>query len=655
MSRTYTKKSEYWNNRKIGSAPIIQEAQAAPMADLEYSFDDKEHYSQASCDTNTSRSMRGPNGSTEISQTEKFRNINATQLPFALEGGGTYSISDILMTVYRAYFNVQVIRNYINMMADFSKSTLHINCSNRAVKDFFYQWFDVIKIEDLMSEYFLEYYRSGNVFLYKFNGKIQERDFETLKASFGSKKDTLPIRYILLNPMQVQLQNGPGFRNNWVKALSKFEVARLKDPQTPEDKQILNDLPEATKQLIKSGGQFNYVYIPLDTSRLYYIFYKKQNYEPFAVPPIYGVLNDVEWKLDLKRMDLALSKTIEQVILLVTTGDKPDQYSKGTNPKNLERLQNIFKNQSIGRVLVGDYSTKAQWVIPDLKELLGKEKYERVDQDIKDGLQYMFFGGDKFANASIKVKMFMEALREGRDAFLNKFLIPEAIKIVEAMNFKHLPTFEFEDIKLEDNALMNKVYLQMAQLGLLTQEETINAIETGILPTAEESKINQAQYIKDRDNGLYFPLIGGSDKGDESANNGRPAGSKAPQLTKKVSPIGTKASMKEEKFSVTSIIDMLSKGEKVKESIAKVAKKKWKIKKISEAQESVIESLAKSIILNEQETNWETSAEKYFSNPTGISKECNASLDDIAIKYDVDGWTSVILYKSMILDDVKKD
>ncbi len=73
-------------------------------------------------------------------------------------------------------------------------------------------------------------------------------------------------------------------------------------------------------------------------------------------------------------MDMALSKTIEQVILLVTTGDKPDQWQKGTNPRNLERLQSIFKNQTIGRVLVADYSTKAQWVIPDLKELLGNAK-----------------------------------------------------------------------------------------------------------------------------------------------------------------------------------------------------------------------------------------------------------------------------------------
>lgn len=662
MSRSYTKKNlAYWNSRTVPTQ-TAQIAEAKPMTELEYSFDDRPHYTEGSCDTGYSRSYRDIGTTPAITDIEKYKNIKSLDIPFYLENGN-YSVSQALESVYRCFFGIQIIRNYVNMMADFSKSPLHVRCENKTVENFFETWLNRIDVDKLMAEYFMEYYRSGNVFIYKFNGKIKQRDFESLKASLGSKSDTLPIRYIVLNPMQVQLQYGPGFRNNWIKVLSKFELARLKDPQTPEDKQIFDSLPEANKQIIKNGGQFNYIYIPLDTSRLYYVFYKKQNYEPFAVPPLYGLLNDIEHKLELKRMDMALARTIEQVILLVTTGDKPDQYSKGTNPKNLERLQSIFKNQTIGRVLVADYSTKAQWVIPDLKELLGGAKYERVNQDIKDGLQYMFFGGDKFANASIKLKMFIGALKEGRDLFLREFLIPEATKIVESMGFKNMPEFKFEEVDLQDEALMNKIYIQMAQMGLLDPDELNTAIETGILPTKEESLEHQKEYIKNRKNSLYTPLLGGNDMAqtEESKNSGsnsfngqqggRPTGSGTPIKNKKISPIGTKASEdRGQKFSVSKIIDNLKSADFLKEEVAKAAKKKWKIKKINETQDLAIEAIAKGIFLNEDVEKWQESVAQYLDKPKEINEEINKSLDNISIEYDVDNWISMILFKSEIKD-----
>ena len=38
------------------------------------------------------------------------------------------------------------------------------------------------------------------------------------------------------------------------------------------------------------------VTIPLNTDRLVAVFYKKQDYEPFAVPMGYPVLEDINWK-----------------------------------------------------------------------------------------------------------------------------------------------------------------------------------------------------------------------------------------------------------------------------------------------------------------------------------------------------------------------
>jgi hypothetical protein len=268
---------------------------------------------------------------------------------------------------------------------------------------------------------------------------------------------------------------------------------------------------------------------------------------------------------------------------------------------------------------------------------------------------------DAFANASIKVKMFIEALKEGRDLFLNSFLMPEVKKIAEAMNFKNLPEIKFEDISLQDKALMNKIYIQMAQLGLLTPDELTNAIDTGMLPNKLDSIENQKEFVKNRREGLYTPMLGGNDmskkeEGNDTGSNsfngqqgGRPSGTGTPKITNKVSPIGTKASdNKEDKFGVNKIIEILKKTNDIKDSVAKLAKKKWKIKSFNEIQESAIEAIAKSIILNEEEDKWLEVCAEYLIKPKEIDKEILAKLDDISISYDVDSWVSMVLFKSKL-------
>lgn len=642
MSRKYTKKKlDYWVNRKVHAQP---QSNINLQTDNTYGgeFSEDGHYSAlAACGggDSASRTFRGNNAPT-IEATNRYKNIRDGIVPFE-ESGGLQSIATALDAVYRAYFNVQILRNCINMMVDFSSSPLHVRTSNKTVKKFFEDWFEAINLPQLLSEYFLEYYRTGNVFLYKFSGKVQDGDFEKLKEAFAAKEPIIPIKYIVLNPMQVGLQHGIGFSKNYVKILSNFEIERLKYPKTPEDQQVFDSLPPAEQKRIKSGSSFNDIYIPLDPDRLFYVFYKKQNYEPFAIPPTYGILNDIEWKLELKKMDLTLSRTIEQVILLVTAGAPADQYNKGLNQKHLEKLQSIFKNQTIGRVLVADYTTKAEWVIPDLKELLGPEKYDRVDKDIKEGLQYMFFGDEKFANATIKIKVFIETLKEGRKAFLNNFLIPEAKKVGLNMNFKNLPKFEFEEINLQDEALMNKIYVQMAQLGLLTPDELNNALTTGILPTKEISETNQAEYKTQRKNDLYVPLLGGSEKQDEA---GRPGGSKAPQTTKKVGPIGTTSA----KFGVTKIAENMMNMQKIRDALVKAAKKKWKIKELSESQNLVMDTLAKAILVNEKQEDYVKSSAAYLAKPVPVNDEIQKKIDEICVEYDVDSSIASVLYKSSI-------
>ncbi len=660
MARPYKKTSSYWSQpRKVDSLvnniPAIKQA---PDPELMPAFAGEEnHYSaQANCGGSPNNSAYRNQMSPTVTPGAgaPFPLLSAGLVPFQMigqggngfaGGNGSYSMAGPIGISMQAYWNTAIVRNSIDMMVNYSVSPLKIRTENATVKNFFTNWFQAINLNSFQAQYFLEYYRSGNVFIYKFNGKIQDDDFEKMTQAFSAKKAIIPIRYIILNPLQVFLQTGANTPNSYVRALSPFEITRLANPQTPEDKEVFDQLPESTKKSIKSGGNWVFVTIPLDPKRLYYTFYKKQDYEPLAVPMIFPVLNDIEFKLLLKKMDMSLASTMEQVILLITTGQKADQYQAATGKKSLEALQNLFQNQSIGRVLVADHTTKGEWLIPDLKELLGYEKYTRVDADIKEGLQYMFFGEEKFANAAIKAQIFIESLKEGRRLFLENFLMPEVRKICEIMNFKHIPTLEFEDIQLQDQALMAKLYYQMGQLGLLTASETVEAIQTGYLPDEEESVTNQTEYKKLRDKGLYEPLLGKPQDGGA----GSPGGKTGPVKKAVKTPIGqTKADWK---ISPSVLADNLLKMNNLRDNVEKSLLKKFKIKNLNDAQKNVAQSIAKSIIINESDDKtWKTSIASYLEKPKEIGKEITDELTDIAVEFDIGLWDAVLMRKSKNVD-----
>lgn len=683
--RTYTKRSDYWSqprkqvlhSQSITPAVDVAPVRSAPQpTDVDYQWDGQSHFTAlAACGGGDSTTSYRDTSAPTLRETTRYKNIREGILPFdvaggGVNGGGGYSVSGAIGLVTQAYFNVAILRNAINLLQDFSVSKLHIKSANATVKRFFTNWFDSINLYDLMAQFFLEYYRSGNVFLYKFEGRIPEDQFNRLKIAISAKTPVLPIRYIILNPMQVYLQSGV-LPNSYIfsKMLSTFEIARLRNPQTEEDKLVLRSFPKYIQDQIKNYTGMQYIYAPLDQKRLYYAFYRKQDYEPLAVPMAFPVLNDIEYKLELKRMDMALARTIEHAMLLVTTGAKADEYNPGLNPRNVAALQNIFKNQTIGRVLVADYSTEAKWVMPDLKDLLGSAKYEQVNKDIIEGLQYMFFGEEKFANASIKAKIFIEGLREGRRAFLQNFLMPEVKKVCEAMNFKNVPELEFEEINIQDNTARDRMFYQMASIGLLTPEQLNEALETGVLPDATESVEKQKEYKELRDKGLYFPLVGGTplldDKGQavtpagggpkpvagkSPSGGGRPAGGGGAKMpNRKPGQIGVKKG-----FSQKAIVESVARMNDLESSVGAALAKRYKVKgELTDGQKDVATAMTKAIIVNEPEDKWKEAIATYVKAPKDVPIEVAAELDNLCIEYDVDPWIAIILWRSKT--DIESD
>ena len=588
------------------------------------------------------------NASSTIERTDRFTNIDKGIIPFRysnyVNNLSTLDVRDAIILCQKAYYNVAVFRNTIDLMSEFSSSPIYLTGGSQKAREFFQAYFKKINLASFQDQFFREYYRSGNVFTYRFDTSLTNEQLLKITQTFGSKLKSiaengsvkLPARYTIVNPSDVYVGGAVNYAFNiYYKLLSDYELERLRDPKTDEDIEVYDALPEDIKQKIKSKNN-SYILVPLDKTKLAAVFYKKQDYEPLSIPMGFPVLDDINWKLEMKKMDMAVTRTMQQAVLLVTMGTDPEK--GGVNQKNLQAMQALFENQSVGRVLIADYTTKAEFVIPDIGNLIGPQKYEVVDRDIQIGLNNILIGSEKFANQSIKVQVFIQRLKQAREVFINEFLIPEIRRMSKDLGFKNFPTPSFQDIDIKDDVQYSRIYNRLVELGVLTPEEGLNAIETGILPSAEESLNSQRKFKELRDEGLYQPIIGGS----ASGSTGRPSGSTGiPQSTKNTKPIGSKAS-----FSIIKIKENIIASQDLEEEVKSAVRKKFNVKKLSNQQKQDGEKISEIIIANESPENWKSKIEEYIEKPFDKNQDQINSIQEIATEHQVTNYIASLLYHS---------
>ena len=133
------------------------------------------------------------------------------------------------MLCQKAYYNFSTFRNTIDLMTEFSLNKLYLRGGSKKSKAFFHALFEKVNIWDLQDRFFREYYRSGNVFLYRFDAKIREEDLNKMTQTFGvsklNKEYVIPVRYCILNPADIHVGGNISFAaNKYYKQLSGYEL-----------------------------------------------------------------------------------------------------------------------------------------------------------------------------------------------------------------------------------------------------------------------------------------------------------------------------------------------------------------------------------------------------------------------------------------------
>ena len=630
--RRYTKRSDYWSKFKEQQEKSFANTAFASgdtykpelLGESFYNYEAKA-YARAGGPANSTTTRR--NNIAIAPKSFKYANIRAGMLPYEYGIDGV-SVRDAIELTQKAYANIAVFRNAVDMMADFSNSTLYLEGGSVKSRAFIDAWLKKIKIWSLKDQFFREFYRSGNVFLYTIEGKINVEDFSKVR-NFGItlKTNKLPVRYILLNPFDVVAKRATSFDVGlYAKVLSEYEAERLKNPKTDEDKEIYEALDVEIKKKIKNNSwSLSGMRVDLDPKRLKYSFYKKQDYEPFAVPFGFPVLDDIEFKMEMKKIDQSICRTIENVVLMITMGTTPDK--GGVNPRNIRAMQSLFQNQSVGRILVSDYTTKAEFIIPDIQKVIGPSKYEVVNQDIKEGLQNIILNQEKFASTEIKAQMFLQRLKESRDAFLNNFLQPEIKQICKDFGFKKAPAAKFETIDLQDQAQVQRVITRMMELGILPPSEGIKVIETGVFPNQKELEVAQEKFVEGARLLEKRREYEGKKNAARSASlPGRPPGAKTLAATT---------------YSVSAIKDIADETSNLYSSLISEARKVFNKKRLSKSQKDMLERVCESVVVAKDKKDW-----------LEVGKACMIKLSplpqvlEISAEHELDDYAAAILHHS---------
>jgi hypothetical protein len=634
MARTYTKKSPYWSQF---SQPQPAPTQNVATASWEPVSAGNPFYTSSStvlaniakasiagrtsADSNATTGRR-INSAALVGVPDRFAAIRAGMLPYVYSPtSDCVDVRDAIELCQKAYANVAIFANAIDLMSEFANTELYFEAGTKKAKKFFEAWLKRIKIWKVCDQYFREYYRSGNVFIYRVDGAFDERDYRRLIQVYGAEdsiegKNNVPLKYIFLNPYNVVAKASTTFGNDQYELiLSKYDLLRLANPQTEDDKKIAESLPKEAKEAVqKKTWQSNGIRIKLDPAQLVSSFYKRQDYEPFAIPFGYRVLDDINAKLEMKKMDQAVLRTAENMILLITMGAKPDE--GGINPANLTAMQNLFKNESVGRTLVSDWTTKAEFIIPDLQKVLGPAKYETLNKDIAEGLQNVIIGEEKYGNTQTKVQVFLEKLREARNTFLNDFLQPEINRIAKNLGMQSPPKVAFKVTDAKDPTQMWRVVTRMMELGLISEKQGLDAIRTGVFPdpSSEEFAAEQEDFVKRRRKGECNPLSPAPvlppllDPNTKYSIDNQKTAETAPPKAKSKSTMrqsGRPRDSKTAKASVEDIKSIVYETENLLSFIKAKIREKHGLETLNDFQNQAAESLMQSVVCASVKEDWQ--------------------------------------------------
>jgi len=398
-----------------------------------------------------------------------------------------------------AYEKVGIVRNVIDLMGDFGCQGINIVHENKSVEKFFKQWFKKVDGKERSERFLNNLYKTGQVFVYRSYANITPEIKKYMRSMANDIRLELPVtlenvvpwRYNFFNPLNLDMKNGSinlflGRKNYELSTNTFFD--NFKDGSVPA--KIMETLPPNVKNAIKSGQRK----IELDPDRLSVHYYKKDDWQQWAYPLTYAILDDIIMLEKMKLADLSALDGAISNIRLWTVGSLDHKILP--NKAVINKLRNILASNVGGGTMELVWGPELSYTESNSQvyKFLGSEKYQSVLNSIYAGLgvppTLTGIAGQSggFTNNFISLKTLVERLQYGRDQ-LTKFWEKEIEFVRKSMGFRKSAHVVYDQMSLSDESSEKQLLIQLADRDIISHETVLERFKE--IPVVEKVRLNR--------------------------------------------------------------------------------------------------------------------------------------------------------------------
>ena len=312
-------------------------------------------------------------------------------------------------------------------------------------------------------------------------------------------RNVIPFRYNFFNPMSVNMKNSglSLFVGSKKFSISNSVISDVyKKGQIPQE--ILKTLPPAARRSIENGDKE----IPLEPDRLSVHYYKKDDWQVWANPMIYAILDDIIMLEKMRLADLSALDGAISNIRLWTLGSLDHKILP--NKAAINKLRDILASNAGGGTMELVWGPELSYTESNSQvyKFLGSEKYNSVLNSIYAGLGVpptltgMAGNGGGFTNNFISLKTLVERLQYGRSLLVD-FWQKEIEVVRKAMGFRRPAYIQFDQMNLSDDTAEKNLLLQLADRDIISHETILERFKE--IPTVEKIRLKREMKDRDRD------------------------------------------------------------------------------------------------------------------------------------------------------------
>ena len=419
-------------------------------------------------------------------------------------------IKYILLRSEKIYQKVGLVKNVIDLMGDFASHGIKLVHRNKRIERFFRRWFKKINGKDRSERFLNNLYKSGNVIIDRRTAKISIKVSDQLYKSLGAadsivkdisdisiEKREIPWKYTFMDPSCVEVSAGALASFNDKRSYELVLPASLRklinNPKTDNEKLIVSTLPNEILQAAKTKKPY-----PLDPNKTLVFHYKKDDWQSWAYPMIYAIMDDITVVEKLKLADMAALDGAISNIRIFKLGSLEHKIAP-TKAATAKLAQILGNNVGGGTMdLIWGPDIELLQSNTNVHQFLGQEKYVPHLNAIYAGFGIPptltgTFGAAGTTNNFISLKTLTQRLQYGRDVLV-EFWEKEIALIQEAMGFKYPAKIEFDRMDLSNEDTEKALLVQLADRNLISDE--LLQTKFGIDPDMEKVRLNREH--KDR-------------------------------------------------------------------------------------------------------------------------------------------------------------